>query len=131
MLRYSSFPACAMALLVSATATIAQTATHDRHGDPLPAGAKARLGTVGFRHDNTIVFAAFLPDGQRVVSMSDDGLVCAWEFPSGKEVRRFKALTGTTTVAVAGTMSPDGKHLTAFCDDGYMRILDWAAGKEL
>src|SRR5690242_17345252 len=71
-----------------------QAPARDGYGDPLPPGAVARLGTVRFRHDNPIVFAAFLPDGKRVVSVSSDGLLCAWEFPSGKPVCRLETNPG-------------------------------------
>src|SRR5262249_29302067 len=102
----------------------------DLHGDPLPAGAVARLGTIRLRHDTTVVFAAFLPDGKRILSVSEDGAVCAWEFPSGKQTARFEALPGSTTTVLGATLSPDGKYLTAFCDDGYLHVLDWANAKE-
>jgi WD40 repeat protein len=64
-------------------------ATKDLYGDPLPAGAVARLGTLRFRHDAMITLARFLPGGQRVLSVSSDGIACVWEFPSGKPILRF------------------------------------------
>src|SRR5215831_3417589 len=92
MLHFRILPACALSLLaLVADAAQGQPATHDRYGDPLPPGAVARLGTVRFRHNTNIVFAAFLPDGKRVVSVSNDGLLCAWEFPSGKPICRLES----------------------------------------
>jgi WD40 repeat protein len=103
----------------------------DLYGDALPPGAIARLGTVRFRHDTTLVFAAFLPGGKSVLSASEDGVICAWEFPSGKETHRFAGLGNSATRVTGATLSPDGKHLTVFCDDGFLRIVDWANAKEL
>src|SRR5260370_662289 len=44
----------------------------DEHGDPLPAGAVARLGTTRWRHDRAVGFATFVPDGKSVVTVGDD-----------------------------------------------------------
>src|SRR5205085_152812 len=40
----------------------------DLHGDPLPAGAVARLGQARWLHGNTADFASFLPDGKTVIA---------------------------------------------------------------
>ena len=80
-----------LALLVVVAGTGAvqgQEPLKDSYGDPLPEGAIGRLGTTRFRHDDTVVFAAFLPGGKSVLSVGRDGVVCAWEFPSGKPIRR-------------------------------------------
>jgi WD40 repeat protein len=118
-------------LVVTADAAQGQELAKDLYGDPLPAGAVARLGTTRFRHDDTIVFAAFLPGGKEVLSVGSDGVVCAWEFPSGKQTRRAETLAGSAASVAGATLSPDGKHLTAFFDDGFLRILDWANDKEI
>src|SRR5581483_549578 len=62
--------------------------TLDQYGDPLPASAVARLGTVRWRHAGLTTFAAFLPDGKAVLSAGADNTIRIWEYPSGKELRR-------------------------------------------
>jgi WD40 repeat protein len=121
------------ASLVSASVAIAgsgQAPVQDAFGDPLPAGAVARLGTLRFRHESNIVFATFLRDGKRVLSMSDDGGLRVWDFPSGTVLQRLDQLAGTAGVAGA-TLSPDDKHLSVFGDDGFLHIWDWANAKQL
>jgi WD40 repeat protein len=120
-----------LVLAAVADAGQSQLAATDLHGDPLPAGALARLGTVRLRHDTTVVFAAFLPDGKRILSVSEDGVVCAWDFPSGKQIARFEALAGSTALVTGATLSPNGKRLTVMCDDGFLRVVDWADAKEV
>jgi WD40 repeat protein len=93
----------------------------DRHGDPLPEGAVARLGTTRFRppdsgfDGNPISFAFILsPDGE-VVATGERGKVRFWEMATGKEVRSF---TFPRARAVIGfEFSPDGKLFAAHTDD--------------
>jgi RNA polymerase sigma factor (sigma-70 family) len=61
----------------------------DVFGDLLPADAVARLGTLRWRHDDVAHFVAFLPDGKAVVSVAKDRFIRVWDYPSGKELRRF------------------------------------------
>jgi WD40 repeat protein len=116
----------------------------DVHGDPLPDGAVARAGTIRWRTGTTVAFAAFLPDGKSVLSVGDDRIVRVWEFPSGKELRRFDK---TPTVAVKGVavatriirsagiavaLSADGKTLACnFATDNAIFLWDVASGKVL
>ena len=115
----------------------------DQHGDPLPAGAVARAGTVRWRTGGLVSFAAFLPDGKSVLSVGDDRVVRVWEFPSGKELRRFdktptvtnEARVATRIIRAAGTavaLSADGKTLACnFATDNAVFLWDVASGKML
>jgi WD40 repeat protein len=135
MLRSSIPLACVVLSAVCADAGH-QAAAQDIHGDPLPPGAVARLGTVRFRHESSVVFAGFLPGGKAVLSVSDDGVICAWRFPDGKQLRRIETQPVIDRPVRAGgpvtgaTLSPDGKYLTLFGNDGFMRIWEWGAAKE-
>src|SRR5262245_66096694 len=96
MRPFRAFLLCTLlAVAFAAHPAQSQPPAKDVHGDPLPPGAVARLGTLRFRHSGTILFAAFLPGGKSVSSVSNDGVICVWEFPSGKAIRRFEAFPAT------------------------------------
>ncbi len=109
----------------------------DAHGDPLPAGALARLGTLRWRHGDTATFVAFMPDGKSVLSAGQDRTARLWDLATGKELRRFGPLTadprlrGPSRAGVQVALSADGKVLV-LCDQvGTMAAWDTATGKEL
>jgi WD40 repeat protein len=81
----------------------------DRHGDPLPPGAIARLGTIRFRHGMSAQSVAYSPDG-KTLAAGGFGVVSLWDALAGKEVRRLTTSNGWLySVAV----SPDGRHVVA------------------
>jgi WD40 repeat protein/beta-lactamase regulating signal transducer with metallopeptidase domain len=61
----------------------------DAHGDLLPAGAVARLGTTRWRSGANINYVAFGPDDKTLITAGQDGTVRLWDIATGKEVRRF------------------------------------------
>jgi WD40 repeat protein len=101
----------------------------DRHGDPLPQGAVARLGTVRFRHGSHIYSVAFTPDGAAVVTGSLDHTVRVWDTATGKELRCFQNKDQDQVLCVA--CAPDGKTIAAGGVTGLIGLWDRATGAEL
>src|SRR6059058_3780779 len=56
----------------------------DLHGDRLPKGALARLGTVRLRHGSWVSALTFSPDGRRVLSFSALPAVHHWDARTGR-----------------------------------------------
>ena len=110
----------------------------DLHGDPLPPGALARMGTVRFRHGGNVFFVAFLPDGN-VLTAGHDSTARLWD-PSGKPLRHFdlpqeqaqamraRFLGESSPAGVA--VSADGKVLAAADSQQGIRLWDIRSGEE-
>src|SRR5262249_2294587 len=100
----------------------------DLHGDPLPPGAVARLGTTAFRHlDTTVDCLAYSPDGKLLATAGYDGWVRVWEAATGREVRRFGR--GLVYFDYCLKFSPDGKKLGVAWGGGRINFYDLATGK--
>lgn len=100
----------------------------DAHGDPLPPGAVARLGTVRFRPTGY--------QGNSTVALSPDGKVLAVGGPptnqltfldtaTGKEVRRIESPSDRPNFLA---YSPDGKYVAMAQMRGGLQLYDAATG---
>src|SRR5438874_2272922 len=76
----------------------------DLHGDPLPPGALARLGTLRWRQDTGITALAYSPDG-KVLATAAGKEVHLWATADGKPLQKIAA------AASALAFSRDGKKL--------------------
>src|SRR5690348_214258 len=76
-------------------ATAGGQARKDRHGDPLPADAVARLGTLRLRHGGKIFALAFTPDNKSIAS-AGEGDIVLWDLTTGAERRRLSGHSGLT-----------------------------------
>jgi WD40 repeat protein len=93
----------------------------DRYGDPLPAGAVARLGSMRFRPLFAVNNAvAISHDGTRVASLSGDLRV--WDRATGRLLAVFyPPMEYTWSVAFA----PDGRHLVTGHSGGGDEVMIW------
>ncbi len=83
----------------------------DLHGDPLPEGAVARLGTVRLRHAGAVHAVAFSEDGKLLAASSDDrNMVVIWDRATGRKIRELP-VGGRTLPATHLLFSLDGKRL--------------------
>src|SRR5262249_16810318 len=100
----------------------------DLHGDPLPEGAVARLGTVRWRHGDQVLALAYSPEGRRLASGSMDESVHLWEARTG---RLLRVLRGHDAWVDGVYFTPDNKRLISCGKDKTARVWDVATGKEL
>ncbi len=61
-------------------------------------------------HTNGVLSVTFSPDGQHVVSGSDDNLMKVWSVSARKEVA---SLAGHTGYVFSVAFSPDGQHIVS------------------
>jgi hypothetical protein len=80
------------------------------------------------KHEGLVSFAAFSPDGQRIVSGSGDRTAKIWEADTGRELL---TLRGHGDWVGTVTFSADGERIITCSADQTIKLWDAAVGKEL
>jgi len=81
----------------------------DAHGDSLPTGALARLGTSRFRLNHPQYLLTLSPDGKLLAASGESGMILLLDTATGLEVRQIKAEWSGTRGNLR--FSPDGTRL--------------------
>jgi WD40 repeat protein/serine/threonine protein kinase len=79
-------------------------------------------------HDGPVRSVAFSPNGQLVVSGSEDNSIRVWDVAAAKGV---KTLRGHGSAVRACAFSPDRKHLVSGADDQQIRVWDLEGYQEV
>jgi len=132
------FASLTLALAATGACRAAQPpARTDLYGDPLPAGATARLGTVRLRALQGVSQIAFVP-GAKYLATTGVSALSVWDVDTGRVVRTISADdTHLGDVLFRGfAFTPDGKRLLSgdlFVDGPSSRMLLWdfSSGKLL
>jgi WD40 repeat protein len=115
------FAGLSLALTAPSSGRAAEpSAATDMHGDPLPPGAIARLGTVRWRPLYGIHQMAFVPC-TRYLATTGGSALSVWDVDTGRLVR---------TISTDGTPEGDGFPCFALTPDG-KRILGYGRGSDL
>jgi WD40 repeat protein len=102
----------------------------DLHGDPIPPGVLCRFGTVRLRHASPVRGIAVIPGGKLLASLDQRGLMCTWDFATGRPLRRFACPgepSGCGNQALA--LSPSADCLAAAIGKNVL-LIDPRTGKE-
>lgn len=76
-------------------------------------------------HDNDVNTVRFSPDGQTVLTSSDDGTAGLWDVASGKRLQTYGPHKGKV---YAAQFSPDGSRVVTTGDDNALYLWDTATG---
>jgi WD40 repeat protein/TPR repeat protein len=79
-------------------------------------------------HTGAVRFAAFSPDGTRIVTASADKSARIWDAATG---RQLQLLSGHTDRVFCAAFSPDGRQIVTASDDKSARVWDAATGRQL
>jgi RNA polymerase sigma factor (sigma-70 family) len=98
----------------------------DRHGDPLPEAALARLGTVRLRHATGAHSLAFTRDGKSLFTAGQGEPARLWDVATGRLLHRFG--DGGEAHLTAAALSPDGRVLAGRAAAGELSLWEVSTG---
>ncbi|GIW78640.1 MAG: hypothetical protein KatS3mg105_0447 [Gemmatales bacterium] len=125
----------ALFFLLAAPVLAENSARVDRFGDPLPACALTRLGTVRFSHGTLIRLIRFDPTGRILYTAGWDDQLRYWDMASGREIRSL-SLGGVLSIDSGAVntnaldVSQNGEKLLRSDQETGVVCVDLATGQE-
>jgi len=96
--------------------------------DELPQGALRRLGTLRWRHLESVNSVVFSKDGSRVISAGHDAVIYVWAAEDGQVRFRLDGHAGPVNQCVC--TGGDGEYVVSAGTDGSLRKWNLADGKQ-
>ncbi|HTG44401.1 MAG TPA: serine/threonine-protein kinase, partial [Verrucomicrobiae bacterium] len=81
-----------------------------------------------YGHHDTVKSIAFFPDGQRIVTSSEDKTARVWDMVTGKELLKLSGHKSSVNCVV---VSPNGKQIATASSEGTVKVWDSSSGREL
>jgi WD40 repeat protein len=105
----------------------------DLHGDPLPAGAIARLGTSRLQHAGPVHALVYSPDGKWLASAGADKVIRLWDAETGKAGLSLEGHQGAVCCLAFVPAGEDkrAKILVSASFDKTIHFWDLQTGREL
>src|SRR5579871_1336312 len=125
-IQRAAIPTLLIATL-SASLACAQLPKVDRNGDPLPASAIARLGTLRWRTTTPIEAAVFLDDNS-VFTVNQHLMTQVWDVATGKELSR-RGILGAAVAPVYPRI-PSAPHVRHVVVSGNGRRIAYTTSME-
>ena len=100
-----------------------QPSPHASHSVPVPKKPILQVG-----HTSAPKWAAYSPDGRRIVTASVDHTARVWDAATGQQLL---GLQGHTSWVDSARYSPDGRRIVTASEDGSARLWDAAGGKQI
>lgn len=136
---------CSILLTGAGGRSAADLPRRDHHGDPVPEGAVARLGTLRWRTGSNVALCQFLDDGKALLTVNQEAQAQVWDVATGRELRRFDASAGVAAPRAGAAViarlslpllnggaaiSGDGRLLAVSGNDGQVHLWDVRTGQE-
>jgi WD40 repeat protein len=117
----------ARGLVPTHAAILAPAPPGEQPDEPLPAGARARLGTIRFHAGDDVGRVFYTPAGKSLVTSDATHVIRVWDAASGRVVREI----GDPRMDLREiALSPDGKTLATSEYPSQLRLWDVATGRE-
>jgi WD40 repeat protein/uncharacterized protein YjbI with pentapeptide repeats len=100
------------------------TAVDGHQGRPFPQEPSPRPASLS-GHSSSVFACAWSPDGQHLLSGSDDNALKIWDASSGQ---CLLTLSGHSSSVVSCAWSPDGRRILSSSDDHSLRVWDASSG---